>query len=246
MPRVDLGEIRSQIELERQWRSSELRLQKNMIASLKNERDKKVARKSLVVMLYSHFEGVCRAILTIYVSELNKAEVCVRDATPALVAASLADAFHALRSPGSKCKIFRNELPDDAKHHLYARNRDFVSSWVALGYRNLRVDPEKVVRTESNLNPRVLRKILYQLGLDPDLVEPWKGTIDRLLQLRNNYAHGMGREGINEQPYNVLESAVWGVVDELVACVSLAVVEEKYLSSPWVEESEIQPFGGPR
>lgn len=230
MPSIDLAAVRSEIELEREWREAEIRFLKNRIAEIRAMKDQDVARKALVVMLYAHFEGLTKALFTIYVNALNGLGIAISSAHSALAAAALADLFKALRNPDSKCKVFARALPQDAKLHRYARDREFLERTADFGIRTLTIDPDVVVDTESNLKPVVLRKIIYQLGLDPDVVEPWEGTVNQLLKRRNDVAHGTARDGIGTKDYDALEKAVKEVVDALVAALTTALRKQAYLA----------------
>ncbi|MDR5904468.1 MAE_28990/MAE_18760 family HEPN-like nuclease [Franzmannia qiaohouensis] len=218
---LDLEDIRAQIEVEREWRESELRFLKNRLSYIDSETDRKIYRKSLVVMLYSHFEGVSKAILFTYVNSINASGLLVEQANEAISAASLADVFQALRDPSSKCRVFKKDLPDDAKVHRFARDKEFLVSLHDFYQRAVSIDVDSIVDTESNLKPVVLRKILFRLGLEPSLVDPWTGTIQHLLRRRNDVAHGSAKDGIDEDVYCELEHTVVSVVDDLVRVVSL-------------------------
>jgi hypothetical protein len=222
--------MRAEIELEREWREAELRFLKNRIAEIRATKDQDVARKVLVVMLYAHFEGLTRALFTIYVNALNRLGVAISSAHSALAAAALADLFKALRNPDSKCKIFARALPQDAKLHRYARDREFLERTADFAIRTLTIDPDVIVDTESNLTPAVLRKILFQLGLDPEVVGPWEGTVNQMLKRRNDVAHGTARGGIGGKDYDALEKAVKEVADALVAALTTALTKQAYLA----------------
>jgi hypothetical protein len=231
MSRVDLAELRAEIEEEREWRERELRLLRNQVSALSNEDVRRIARKALVVMLYAHFEGVCKSIISIYVNKLNLLQLPVRDVAPSLGAASLSDVFQALRDPNRKCKEFSKQLPDDTALHRFARDLEFVEvAWQIAG-RPMQIDVDQTVDTESNLKPVVLRKILYRLGLDPKMAEPWEGVINQLLNRRNDVAHGTAKSGLAEKDYTALEQAVNLVIDALVQAISQAVSNQLYLPS---------------
>jgi len=231
MPPIDLAAVRSEIELEREWREAELRFLKNQIAKIEAEDDRNVARKALVVMLYAHFEGVTKALFSIYVNALNNLGATISQAHSALAASALRDLFKALRNPNSRCRVFARSLPDDSKLHRYARDREFLERNADFGSRDLSIDTDLVVDTESNLKPVVLRKILYQLGFEPGLVEPWEGAINQLLNRRNDVAHGTARSGLTVDAYAALETAVKEVVDAMVAAISDAISHQSYLAS---------------
>ncbi len=232
MPAIALNDIREQIEVEREWREAELRFLRNRLAYIPDEVQKRIYRKSLVVMLYAHFEGVCKAILLIYVDSLNTSGLLVEEANSAIAAASLSDVFKALRDPNSKCKIFKKDLPDDSKLHRFSRDLEFIDTFVNLAGRSVMLDADSLIDTESNLKPVVLRKILYRLGLESSLVVPWSGTIQELLRRRNDVAHGTARDGFDEQVYRELEQAVSAVVEDLVRVISEAVTMQLYRRSP--------------
>src|SRR5690349_14046030 len=126
MSEVDLNALRAEMEAEREWREREMRLLRNQVASLSTEEQRKIGRKMLVVMLYAHFEGVCKTLLSTYVTRLNALGLTVNAAAPALGAASLHEIFLALRDPNKKCKEFARSLPEDSQLHRFAREREFV------------------------------------------------------------------------------------------------------------------------
>lgn len=237
MPAVDLADVRAQIEVEREWREAELRFLRNRLAFISDEAKRKVYRKSLVVMLYAHFEGLCKAILLTYVESLNASGLLVEEANAAIAAASLSEVFQALRDPNSKCKIFKRDLPDDTKLHRFARDREFIDSFAALAGRSVTLDADSLVDTESNLKPVILRKILYRLGLEPALVTPWTGAIQQLLRRRNDVAHGTAKDGLDEQVYRELEQAVYAVVDDLVSVICDAISKQLYRRAPLIAAS---------
>lgn len=230
MSSIDLPDLRAEMETEREWREAEIRFLRNQIARIDSEEFKRTARKALVVMLYAHFEGVCKALLSMYVNRLNSLRLRVSEVTPPIGAASLAKVFQELRNPNQKCAEFARSLPDDTALHRFARDREFVEVIWKIAERQVQIDPDNVVDTESNLKPVVLRKILFQLGLDSNLAKPWEGTIHRLLNRRNDVAHGTAKVGFDEKEYGELEQAVSLVVDGLVNSISNAVIEQVYLA----------------
>lgn len=239
MPAVDLAELRAEMEAEREWREREMRLLRNQVAALPTEDQRRVARKALVVMLYAHFEGLTKALLSMYVNRLNALGLRVSDVAPSLAAATLADVFRALRDANRKCKEFAKALPDDTALHRFARDREFVEVVWQIANRTVQLDGDDVVDTESNLKPVVLKKILYRLGLDPALAQPWESVIHQLLNRRNDVAHGTAKSGLGEKEYASLEQAVMLVIDELVKAISEAVANRRYLGAAAVASASV-------
>jgi hypothetical protein len=230
MPDIDLADLRSEMESEREWREREMRQLRNHVAAIASDDSRRVARKALVVMLYAHFEGTCKALLSMYVNRLNGLGLTVGTVQAAIGAASISDVMYALREPNRKCPEFAKLLPDDSTLHRFARDREFLEVAWKVAQRPVRIDVDDVVDTESNLKPVVLRKILYRMGLDPDTAKPWEPAIHMLLNRRNDIAHGTAREGLEEVEYFKLEQAVTLVIDGVVATISDAVIRKKYLS----------------
>lgn len=231
MPEIDLAELRAEMETEREWREKEMRQLRNQLSLLSSEDQRKTARKALVVMLYAHFEGLSKALLSMYVNRINNLGLRVDEVVPHIGAATLSEVFKALRDPNKKCAEFARALPNDSALHLFARDREFVEVAWKVAQRSVQIDADDVVDTESNLKPVVLKRILFRLGLDPDLAQPWEGTIHLLLNRRNDVAHGTAKAGLEEKEYVKLEQAVLLVVDGIVKAISNAVARKVYLAA---------------
>lgn len=207
-------DIRAQIEEEITWRYNEIRFLKNQLPNIPKESDKEKYRKSLIVMLYSHYEGFCKTLFLIYIHEINKKEISSSKVNKYIATASFDEAFKAYDNRDKKNKFFKNSLPGDQKLHKYSRQVDFLSAVDNLWNKKV-VIPEKLIDTESNLKPIVLRKLLFRLGFPHDSFSSYEGKIDLLLNKRNNIAHGAEKEGINEKDYNNIENATFNIIDEL-------------------------------
>ncbi len=72
---------------------------------------------------------------------------------------------------------------------MSAREQRFVEEFENITAHLVEI-PDNVVDTESNLNAVVLKKILFQLGLNFASVDAHSNTIGRLLGFRNAIAHG--------------------------------------------------------
>ena len=92
----------------------------------------------------------------------------------------------------------------------------------------LALDADLIVDTEANLNPVVLQKIMFRLGLDHNLVDAWTNDINQLLGRRNSVAHGDHRTGLQQKSYEILEAAVLGVVDSITRLLFDATVREAH------------------
>jgi hypothetical protein len=138
--------------------------------------------------------------------------------------------FHDLRDTRKKCDFFRRELPDDAKLHQFAREREFIERTTEVEIRPVKI-PDDVVDTESNLTPVVMRKNLYRLGLPHDQFETHDGEIHQLLNLRNGVSHGDLKDGIGETVYLRLRTATFDIMSGLGTGIMKALSEKAYSRS---------------
>ena len=226
---MNIVDIRAQMEEELTWRQNEIRFLRNQLSYISADQDKRRYRKSLVVMLYAHFEGFCKTVLLIYVDAINHLGIKRNEANPYIKTASLADVFKAYGNLDKKCALFKNALPQDEKLHLFSRQVDFVNMIDALWQETAEI-PESVVDTESNLKPVVLRKILFRLGFPYDCFAGYEGKINFLLEKRNSIAHGSGKEGLEEKEYSEVETASFTVMEKILKLVIEALENKTYLS----------------
>jgi hypothetical protein len=196
------------------WRFDEVRRLKNLI-----EREPPVARdelrKSLLLVLYSHFEGFCVFSLQHYLTAINSLRVPCRAVSAALVAGAWDRLFGALERGDQKCKVFKQTLPNDVGLHRHWRRRHFVES--IREFYEWPVDlNEDVIDAESNLKAEVLKRNLFVLGLDHTFVEQHADTINNFLGRRNRIAHGEDRRGVPEQEFNKFEASVFTICYTLI------------------------------
>jgi RiboL-PSP-HEPN len=182
-------EVFTELEADRASREAELRLIERMIATAESEDDKAMLRRSIILLAYAHLEGCCKFALSAYAAAVNAEELRCADASPAIAAASLTRVFRALRDQNKKHDAFRRTLPDDSVLHLCAREQEFVEDYERFIALKVRI-PDSLIDTKSNVDAEVLKKLLYQLGLEVAAVDLHRSNINRLLGIRNHIAHG--------------------------------------------------------
>lgn len=224
---MNLAALRAELEADRAWREEEIRAFQNRGATIEDEEELKRYRRALVLLLYAHYEGFCKFAFTLYATAINNSGISCGEAAYAIAAASLNDMFRNLRNPQKKCDLFRRELPDDAKLHQFAREREFIERTAEVEKRPVRI-PDEIVDTESNLTPVVLKKNLYRLGLPFDQFEVHDGEIRQLLNLRNGVSHGSLKEGVEETIYMRLRAATFSIMSDLGSGIMKALSERAY------------------
>jgi hypothetical protein len=220
-------DFRVQLEKEFDWRWSEVLELKNLIGQLKDDESQERQRRSLVVVLYAHFEGFCLFAMRHYVVAVNAAKTSCSEATSAVVAGAWTPQFIAVTTGDEKCKVFKSALPDDKYLHLHWRRRHFVEQVDEFLAQPVSV-PDDVIDSDSNLSSIVLKRNLFVVGLDHNFVEPHAGDIDGLVGHRNRIAHGETRSGVKADVYEKYESAVWDVCYNLVDFVTAAFRDRAY------------------
>jgi hypothetical protein len=210
------------------WRFDEVRRFQYLVDSQESTLKSDELRKSLVLVLYAHFEGFCVFSLEHYLAAINRAKLSCRISSPAVVAGAWELLFKAMQHGDEKCEVFRNSLPHDEGLHRHWRRRHFIEELDRL--LDLPVTlPEKVIDTESNLKPSVLKRNLFLLGLDYQFVEPHADDIQNLLKRRNNIAHGDQRRGVPKSEYKEFDDAVFIICYRLIDFMTESFHGAKFL-----------------
>jgi hypothetical protein len=221
----------SELYRDLEWRTDELIQLKNLLTHEPDPTARDLLRKSLVMVLYAHFEGFCVFSLEHYQRAINEAGLECREVIPAILAGSWEKVFNAMEHGDEKCKVFRHSLPDDPHLHRHWRRRHFIEETER--FLSLRVSiPEHVIDTESNLKPAILQRNLFLLGLDHTFVEPHADTINGLLGRRNRIAHGDDRRGVPEREYNGYESTAYEICFKFIDLMQDAHQNERYRKQP--------------
>ncbi|NKC10766.1 MAG: hypothetical protein GKR94_00730 [Gammaproteobacteria bacterium] len=219
---MNVAAVRAELEQELTWRIDEMRFLKNRIADISSNSQKMRYRKSLVVMLYAHYEGFFKFALLLYVRCINNEKIKCGEATSAIVAGSWHELFNAVESGDRKEKVFNNQLPAGDFLHRFARRREFVEQLSEFQQTLVNI-LESTIDTESNLWPEVLQKNLYRIGLKHDAFNRNDGTIYQLVNRRNDVAHGSQRDGVKAQEYNRMEHTVFKMMDDFMLLIVCAL-----------------------
>ena len=206
---MTIDELREEMEYELTWRTNELRMLKNNLSLILKNNDKDKYRKSLIVMLYAHFEGFTKTCFNSYVSFINsqKLKRIHIENKPELIASCMNDIFKAYDDKDRKNKFFKRELPDDKKLHSIYRRADLILQFKDFLNEDVYIKDD-VIKTDSNLKSHVLSRNLYYVGIEPTSFDTFSKDIDNLVNLRNGIAHGSDKNGISEKIYNNYENIV--------------------------------------
>lgn len=220
----DLAEFRADLEESLNWRLEEYFCLKNLI----RDDDVIPTIKTLIVMLYAHFEGFFKDALEVFVNFINSIQEKRNFFIPALIAASLNREYAAFENMNRKCKLLSTVPPAESTLHRYHRRIElshiFSSNYMT---DTLRIE-EKIINTQSNLNYEVLQENMYILGLDYSMFQDRISIINRLVSLRNSVAHGAQRNPISIEELEVLEGNTLAIMNTLITYLYTFCFDGKY------------------
>ena len=100
-------QLRAAMETELAWRQEELAFLKNQLTNIQEEVLQDKYRKSLVLMLYSHFEGFVKICLLTYIQYVNSLHLKREKFNDKLIVSSMNREFNAYDNNDEKCNIFK-------------------------------------------------------------------------------------------------------------------------------------------
>lgn len=229
-------DIFQDLESDRLQRETELRLLQNIAAQIAVDPERNMLFRSLVLLTYAHLEGFCKFALLAYTGAINALGLPCRDASSAVVAASLGNVFAALRDINSKHPEFGRKLPADQELHMLWRERTFVDAYGTIVSQRVEI-PDRIVDTKANLNSTILKRNLYQLGLNYPAVDKHRGSIDMLLGVRNAIAHGDALKVPTAAQIKEYTSAAFDVMQFVQNEIFTALRDETYRRRPVPEQA---------
>lgn len=228
-------DFRAELESELAWRQEELAFFKNQLNNLNSDQEKNRYRKSMVLILYSHFEGYTKIALLSYIKFINQLEISRKDVVSSLMVAGMNREFLAYDDTDRKCEIFRRTLPDDHSLHRHFRRVDLINQIDAFK-ESLLVISDSVINTESNLRYAVLQKNLYKLGLPENLFDEHRNDIDALVNRRNSIAHGSDHSGVTDTEFANWERKITLILSEIMRQLYDHALHQRYLKTNSAQE----------
>jgi len=221
--------LREELEFEYAIRLNELVTLENIMNQDTNEDNLCIARKSLINMLYAYFEGFCKKSLLIYVDYVNNERLEIKDVKYGLASSSSQQVFKNLNNANYKpVDLGEKSLKEDMILQKYGRQREFISKFHEFESRPLHLSDD-LVDTESNLRAHVLKKILYTLEMNFQIVDDNQNQINKLVNLRNSYAHGDRVRGPEPTEYNEYRENTIDVMRKVKDCVYEQFKNKGYL-----------------
>ncbi|AQT61454.1 MAE_28990/MAE_18760 family HEPN-like nuclease [Cellvibrio sp. PSBB023] len=207
-----LDELENIISREYSWRRKELTNIKNLTLSSRSH-IKTTLLKSSLTLLYSHWEGFVKKASIAYCEYLNFQGLCYQDLTQNFHVCALINEFQGQYPP-----------------------RNFKSSFGIVTGKSLRlseklkIDSERYIDTQSNLNSEVLKELTQKLGISYSAYELKENLIDeRFLGLRNAISHGEYR-CIEEEDFIDLYEEITSLIETFKNQISNSAILKEYLA----------------
>jgi hypothetical protein len=211
---MNVVELRALLEQEATWRDEELRLMRNALAGQGLGEEDATYCRTLLVMTYAHLEGFVKQALSVYVGMLNAESYTCGQLVEPLAASTLAVQMKLMRNP--LVAVPQTVLDLELKLQRQAeREVDLVRKVREHDGHVAVLDADDLTATDSNLSPAVLRRNLYRLGLDPEVLATHHNGLAFLLRTRNDIAHGKRTETIPPAQFRAAVAAAQGVMNAL-------------------------------
>ncbi len=222
---MDLQGFRTEMEDSVTWRKLEYMALRNL---LKDQNDNIPIIKTLVVMLYAHFEGFFKDCLELYIQFLNSTNQELNKYTEYIVAASLHKMFNSYEDTNRKCKIFKNAAPSEDYLHRFYRRKEITTLFTENFLQQKIKIANDLINTKSNLMYDVLQENFYKFGLDFHKFDEKSTFINKLVNLRNNVAHGSQKQPIDFTEFEKIESNVFDIMEQLIIYLYDEAKDGKY------------------
>ena len=168
------------------WRKRELTDLKYSIERASQDSRRRVIARSGITILYAHWEGFIKTASQYYLEYISRENLKNSELQLNFLTISM------FKSTG--LKSFSKNIS------TYEMLTEF---YISKMNENACIPYKSIIRTESNLSSKVLREIVWCLGLDYSIYETKENLIDiNLLKRRNNIAHG---EYIDIDPNDYIE-----------------------------------------
>ena len=200
-----------QLEDDLKWREEELDLLKNQVRVSKDA-TKQALLRSLLGLLYAHYEGFCKFAWDLYLKELRNAQIKRKDCRDELAIFSLQDKFKQLKKDLSSKNLWK-----------------FGKTEFQIILEEMLEFPE--IKINKNLHPNVFQETSNQIGLNCQLVEQYQIEIKTLVARRNEIAHGKPNIIRNLDDYKKYENAVVEVMHELAVLIIDCLDKKLYLKN---------------
>lgn len=197
---MNFARLETQFLAEIEWRVRELTVLKTLpLKTELTDKQREIALKFAIPNIYSTWEGYVKAVIRIYINELNGLSLKNNELHNKLLSHSIDMKYPQLTTG------VRNTFSDkcDFIDELY----NFIDKPVSLAAK---------LPTESNINWKVMNNILERFNLQLLPESPYKSHLNDLLNVRNSVAHGDSAMAITQLMIDANANNVANLMDEVM------------------------------
>lgn len=202
----------AELEKDLSWRESELAALKILVSSSpKGSTTHNALLRSMLAMLYAHYEGFTKFAWDLYLDELESLNLKRSQLHEQLIKFSFEKQFQKLRGNMSSDSIWT-----------------FCTDGFKTAINEVAIFATKL-ETDSNLWPNIFEDNATKVNLSCDVLKQNRTAIKLLVDRRNNIAHGK-KLIVNElQEYQKFEDAALLIMHELAVCIVDSLDNKLYL-----------------
>lgn len=211
-----INELESLFLEERERIGKELTIIKTLpLKKALNQKEKSILLKFSFPNIYSIWEGYVKFIFRAYINELNTLSLESSQIHNNLLTHSIECEFAQFRTG------FNGKFEDRCS--FFIKLFEFLKKPISINSK---------LPTESNINLKVLNKILFAFNLEKFPESPFRGYLDYLLEMRNRIAHGEGNEiPIDRGKVDECINNISNLMDELMQKILKGYKEQTYKNS---------------
>lgn len=195
------------------WRLREVTLIKNLLENTEKDDDKGVVRKTLILLMYSHYEGFVKESLILYIYYINDLKIKKIDVISNLKVLSLESALK---------KKMSTQLNFDGFLYLF-------NNFTQLNDGIFYIREKTIIDTKSNLNFDVLLTNLTRVGICSEPFKDLEKDINAFVNRRNEIAHGVYKNLIQKSEYERWERMFNRICSDFIRLLTNAVENKEYL-----------------
>ena len=195
------------------WRIDEITTLKTLHIKHKlTDAQKKVIQKYSIPSFYSLWEGFVTTGFSIYIRYINQLDLSASQLSKNIIVHDIDNKYNL--SDGRK--------NFDKKISLVRDIYDYIKKKVNLGTK---------IPTESNVKFKVINNILSRFNLEPLPEVPFSKDIDKLVQIRNNIAHGEVIHALDDILIDKLSITTMDSIYEVFTRIIEGYQKQTYLKS---------------
>lgn len=194
------------------WRTNEL----SIIITIPrlcncNDKQKEILEKYSAVAIYSIWEGFVTQSFTLYIREINNLKLSYEKISLNILTHDI---------------FIKYGLTEEQIKH-FEHKCMFVNN--IFEYSKLPVVISSNIPTESNINFKVINKILKHFHLEELPAKDFEGRLNKLLMYRNKIAHGEYSLPVTEEIIQDFNSTIIDAMHELTIRITNGFINKKYL-----------------